>query len=477
MDCTFTKIIATLGPETSSKEKIKDLIYAGVSLFRLNYSHGTKKTHLQNMTFIRQIEKEIKRPIGVICDMQGPKLRIGQFKEGQITLKKGAHFKLDMESKLGSVNRVCLPHQEIFDVLKKGAILLLNDGNIILEVKKVGAHYADTIVVNGGPLSDHKGVNVPNVTLPLNALTSKDLSDLENALKIGADWIALSFVQRPEDILKAKEKIKDRAWIIAKIEKPAALNHLEEIIQSSDAIMVARGDLGVECPLENLPKLQKHIVSLCRKQGKPVVIATQMLESMIQNPTPTRAEVSDVATAVYDGADCVMLSGETAIGTYPINAATIMHKIIAKTEEDPFYKKQMEILTIPPDHLIASAITSSIPNVAHVLEKPACVVTYSVSGSTTLRVARERTNIPILNLTCSEQVMRRCTLVWGVTSALTKNVKKIDDIFPAAIHYSQKFGFAKAGEQLIITAGIPFATKGNTNLIHILTINKNKKKR
>ncbi len=470
MKRTFTKIIATLGPATSSKERILELAKAGTNVFRLNFSHGTLESHKKNYDAIRQIEKELDTPLGVIADMQGPKLRIGQFKDGSIELKEGQPFRLDMVDELGDETRVQLPHQEIFDAIEEGTYLLLNDGNIRLRVTDVGARYANTLVITGGILSDHKGVNIPGITLPISALTEKDLVNLEYALEMGVDWIALSFVQRPEDIIMAKEKINERAWIITKIEKPTALKNLEEIIKLSDAIMVARGDLGVESPLESLPSLQKDIVSSCRRQGKPVIIATQMLESMIHNPTPTRAEVSDVATAVYDGVDCVMLSGETAVGEYPVLTVSMMRKIIAQTEEDPLYKKQMEILTLPPDHLIASAITSSIPNMVRVLDKPACVVTYSISGSTTLRVARERTGIPILCLTTDEKVMHRCVLIWGVIPMITQTVDSILDISPIALEYGKAKEIIRSGDQVMITAGVPFARKGATNIIHILTV-------
>ena len=363
----FTKIIATLGPATSSKERIYELALAGANLFRLNFSHGDAKMHAQNVKNIRSVEKKIKQPLGIICDMQGPKLRVGQFKNGSVLLKTGQSFRLDMNKAQGDETRVCLPHKEIFAALEKGTYLLLNDGLIRLQVNEFGKDYANTTVICGGILSDHKGVNVPGVTLPISALTKKDLSDLKTALELGTDWIALSFVQRPEDLKEARKIIKEKAGIITKIEKPSALNNLEEIVDLSDAVMVARGDLGVECPLEDLPSLQKHIVQVCRAKGKPVIIATQMLESMIQNPTPTRAEVSDVATAVYDGVDCVMLSGETAVGEYPVIAVSMMKKIILHTEEDTFYKKSMDVISLPSDHLVASAITSSIPTVAKVL--------------------------------------------------------------------------------------------------------------
>ena len=463
----FTKIIATLGPASSSEDTVYELAQSGANLFRLNFSHGTKETHAKNVKYIRKTEKKLKQPIGIICDMQGPKLRIGQFKDGSVTLEKGQKFRLDMSKNSGDKTRVFMPHKEIFSALKKGTHLLLNDGLIRLRVDDFGKDFAITTVISGGILSDHKGVNVPGVTLPISALTKKDLEDLQTALDLGADWIALSFIQRPEDIKKAKKIIDGRAFIISKIEKPSALQNLEEIIDLSDAIMVARGDLGVECPLEELPALQKKIVQLCRSKGKPVIIATQMLESMIQNPTPTRAEVSDVATAVYDGVDCVMLSGETAVGKHPLEAVSTMKKIILQTEEDSFYKKSMDAISLPPDHMIATAITSTIPTISKVLDKLACVVSYSISGTTTLRVARERTGIPILNLTCDEKVMHRLTLVWGVYSHKTTILKELNDVIPIAKDIVLQMGLAKKGDEMIITAGMPLAERGNTNLVHI----------
>lgn len=466
----FTKIIATLGPATSSKDAIHTLVKSGANLFRLNFSHGSVEDHRQNMQAIREVEKELDTPIGVICDMQGPKLRIGTFKTDSVFLKNGASFRLDLDTTPGDETRVNLPHKEIYEAVDKGAFLLLNDGNIRLRVLEKGNDFLNTEVVVGGPLSAHKGVNVPNVSLPISALTEKDLENLEAALDMGADWIALSFVQRVDDILMAREKIKNRAWIITKIEKPAALKNLKGIVEASDAVMVARGDLGVEAPLETLPSLQKNIVAECRLQGKPVIIATQMLESMIKNPTPTRAEVSDIATAVYDGADCVMLSGETAVGDNPVLAVSIMRKIILNTEQDTFYKQLMEVIPLPNDHELATAITSAIDPMIKVLNKPACVATYSMSGATTLRVARERPPIPILNMTVSEKVIRRMTLVWGVYSVQTEQMKLLTEVSPIAEREAKKMGFAEPGDEIILTAGIPFAEQGNTNIIHVFKV-------
>lgn len=463
----LTKIVATLGPSTTGKEKIRALADAGVNVFRLNFSHGTHETHQENFQFIREIAHETHRHFSILADMQGPKLRVGNFKDDKITLRNGQHFRLDMNTTPGDETRVSLMHPEIFAVLQKDMILLLNDGQIQLRVDQFGKDYMDTTVLVGGPLSNHKGVNVPDVVLPISALTEKDLSDLDFALKMGADWICLSFVQKPEDVRMARKIIGNQASVIVKIEKPAALNHLDEIIEISDGIMVARGDLGVECPIESVPGVQRCIIKKCRATGKPVIVATQMLESMISAPVPTRAEVSDVATAVFEGADAVMLSAETAAGQYPVQAVAMMHRIIMTIQEDTSYIKEMNLISMPPDKTIASAITSAMQQLVNVLENPACIVTYSISGSTTMRAARERIMIPILNLTTDEKVANKMALVWGVNSVITEPLKDMSEVTPVAIKNARDLGYAQPGDELIITAGIPFAEKGNTNVLHV----------
>lgn len=470
MDKPLTKIVATLGPSSSGKENIKALAAAGVNVFRLNFSHGTHATHQENFTFIRQIAKENQTHYSILADMQGPKLRVGQFKEGKITLKNGQSFRMDMDAALGDETRVSLMHPEIYTVLKEGMILLLNDGQIQLYVNDFGTDFVNTTVLVGGMLSDHKGVNIPDVVLPINALTEKDIIDLKFALEMGADWICLSFVQQPDDVRQARKIIGENACIIVKIEKPAALKHLDEIIALSDGIMVARGDLGVECPIESVPGLQRQIVEKCRMQGKPVIVATQMLESMIQSPVPTRAEVSDVATAVLEGADAVMLSAETAAGRYPIQAVQMMRRIIMNTQKDDAYKHAMESFSMPPDKTIASAITSAMKQMVKVLEKPACIVTYSVSGKTTIRAARERILVPILSLTTQEKVANKLALIWGVHSVITNSLQDISEVTPIALKQAVHFGYAKQEDELIITAGIPFAQQGNTNILHIAKV-------
>lgn len=466
----FTKIVSTLGPASNTPETIKALAVAGVNVFRLNFSHGSHDDHRKNVEYIRAAEKEIGRPLAILCDMQGPKLRIGTFKEGAVELHIGDRFRLDMSAKPGDENRVCLPHPEIFQAMTKGMDLLLNDGLVRLRVDDFGKDFADTTVVIGGRLSNKKGVNVPGVPLPIDALTEKDKVDLQAALDMGADMIGLSFVQRPEDLLLARSLINDRAWIVSKIEKPAALERLDEIIRLSDGIMVARGDLGVEVPPEKVPVLQKKIIRACRKGGKPVIVATQMLESMVSNPTPTRAEASDVATAVFDAADAVMLSAETAAGSYPVEAVTLMNKIIMETESHDMYRKYLDAVRLPPEQTPESAITVSARVTAETLTDATAIVSYTISGATAGRVSRERPYIPIMCMTPSISVARKMSLFWGIESVVCEQQTLLTDVARQASVFCQELFDAKIGEKIIMTAGLPFNVTGNTNLLHIFPV-------
>ena len=471
MSVQMTKIVATLGPSTSSLDKIRALAGAGVNAFRFNFSHGDHKTHEDNFKYVRKVARENKTHYSILADLQGPKLRVGDFENGKVLLEEGQSFRLDMSPTLGNEKRVSLMHEEVYAVLKKNMILLLNDGQIKLQVKKFGSNYVETTVVIGGELSNHKGLNVPDVVLPISALTKKDKKDLDFALKLGVDWICLSFVQKPDDVKLAKKIIQDKAGIIVKIEKPTALEHLDEIVTLTDAIMVARGDLGVECPLEDVPTLQRQIISKCRERAKPVIVATQMLESMIKSPVPTRAEVSDVATAVYEGADGIMLSAETAVGDYPVEAVNMMHRIIKATQTDEAYASYLAASSTPPDNkAISTAITSSMRQMVNVLEHPDCIITFSVSGKTALRASRERLLIPILNLTSSEHIANKMALVWGVTSVVTGSLKELMRAPSFALKLAKQEGFARTGDEVIISAGIPFGTEGSTNIIHIAKV-------
>ena len=471
MNIQMTKIIATLGPTTSSLDTIRNLANAGVNAFRLNFSHGDYQTHKNNFTAIRKVARENKTHYSILADLQGPKLRIGDFKDGSIHLKEGNAFRLDMKNKLGDIKRVSLMHPEIYQVLTPGMVLLLNDGQIKLQVTEYGSDFVDTIVLVGGELSNHKGVNVPDVALPISALTEKDKKDLDFALKMGVDWVCLSFVQQPEDVKLAQQIISNQAGVIVKIEKPTALNHLDEIIDLTDAVMVARGDLGVECPLETVPTLQRNIILKCRQKGKPVIVATQMLESMIKAPVPTRAEVSDVATAVYEGADCIMLSAETAIGSYPIEAVSMMKRIIMSTQKDESYSTHLESSALPTDDkAISTAITSSMRQMVKALEHPDCIITFSASGKTAQRASKERLLIPILNLTASEKVANKMALVWGVNSIVTGSLKELMRVPDYALKIAKKEGYTNTGDEVIISAGIPFGTEGSTNIIHIAKV-------
>ncbi len=465
----MAKIVATLGPASSTPAKIRALFLAGADVFRLNFSHGEQAEQKERIEIIRKLEEEVERPIGVLADLQGPKLRLGRFAEGKVELKTGQDFRLDMSDQPGDASRVPLPHPEIFAALDEGQILLLDDGKVSLKVLKHGPDFADCKVLVGSALSDRKGVNVPGAILPISPLTEKDRSDLTYALDIGVDWIALSFVQRPEDVAEARRLIQGRAALLSKIEKPAALEHLDELIELSDAIMVARGDLGVEMPLQVVPRWQKEIVRKCRQMGKPVIVATQMLESMVTSPTPTRAEVSDVATAVYDGADAVMLSAESAAGKYPVEAVTMMAKTIRATERDQFFKSIVHALRIEPEATGPDAISHAAAQVAETIGAGA-IVCYTTSGSTAKRAARERPNVPLLVLTENQATARSLALLWGAHCVLTGDVHSFQEMVNKAGQIALEFDFAKPGVKLVVTAGVPFGTPGATNVLRIARV-------
>jgi pyruvate kinase len=464
------KIVATLGPASTSRKQIEALFKAGADIFRLNLSHGTHEDHKARYDIIRQIEDDLDRPIGVLVDLQGPKLRVGTFKDGGVDLKAGQSFRLDLDAKRpGDQTRAPLPHPEILEAVKPGSNLLLDDGKLRLVVLKEGKDCIDCEVLTGGRLTDRKGVNIPDAVLKVSPLTKKDRLDLTFGLDLGADWIALSFVQRPEDIAEARRLVAGRARILAKLEKPAAIEHLEEIIELSDAVMVARGDLGVELPPEDVPGLQKRIVVASRKAGKPVVVATQMLESMVSSPTPTRAEASDVATAIYDGADCVMLSAESASGQYPLEAVTMMNRIIEQTERDPSYRRIINAQHSDPEATGNDAISAAAAQVARTLTASA-IVTYTTSGSTALRVARERPDAPILCLTQDLATARRLALLWGAHCVHTADIRTFGEMVEKATRVAVKQEFAKKGERLVITAGVPFGRPGSTNTLRVAWI-------
>lgn len=464
------KIVATLGPASTSAETIDALFEAGADVFRLNFSHGTHDDHKQRLATIREVEQRRRRPVGVLLDLQGPKLRIGTFAEGPIQLSAQAKFRLDLDQNVpGTSERVSLPHPEIFAALQEGTELLLDDGKLRLRVDRCGSDFAETTVINGGTLSDRKGVNVPGVVLPLSAMTEKDRRDLDFGLTLGVDWIALSFVQRPEDIQEIKDIVQNRAGIVAKLEKPAAIHSLEAIAAESDAVMVARGDLGVEMPAEQVPSLQKKIVRACRKAGKPVIVATQMLESMISSPVPTRAEASDVATAIYDGADAVMLSAESASGRFPVEAVRMMDSIITRTESDPLYHDAIQASHTPPRAESADAIGYAVRHIAGLLKVPATVA-YTSSGYSALRMARERPEVPILGMTPRMATARRLALAWGVHAVLCHEVVDVLEMTDLASRTVRNEGFGESGQSIVISAGLPFTVAGTTNLLRIAQV-------
>ena len=463
------KIVATLGPSSGSQAAVRGLFEAGVDVFRLNLSHGRHAEHARRHALVRRAERHFGRPIGVILDLQGPKLRIGAMAGEGAVLKARARYRLDLDPAPGDGRRAPLPHAEVFAALAPGTDILLDDGRLRLRAKEVGRDYAECRVIAGGALSAGKGVNVPGALLPLNAITAKDRADLRFGLPLGVEWVALSFVQRGEDIAAARKLVRGRAAIMVKIERPAAVEHLDRIIELADAIMVARGDLGVEMPIEEVPGLQKRIVRAARDAGKPVIVATQMLESMVRAPVPTRAEVSDVATAVYDGADAVMLSAESAVGAYVVESAAMMDRIVRQAEHDPLYASVTAAQHQTPEATAADAITRAARQVAETIGAR-CVATYTTSGSTTLRAARERPRVPILGLTPVAETARRLGLAWGVHSVMTEDAKDFGDMVGRACEIALGEDMARRGERIVITAGVPFGTPGATNVLRIATL-------
>jgi pyruvate kinase len=463
------KILATLGPASSDAKTIRRLYLAGADAFRINMSHGDQKAKTKLVEHIRALEKEFRRPSTILFDLQGPKLRVGQFEGGRAVLEKGSRFIFDQDDRPGDNGRVLLPHPELFAAVKPGTNILIDDGKIRLNVVKVGDGQIVCEVKVGGAVSDNKGVNVPDVLVPIPALTDKDRDDLQFALDQRADWIALSFVQRPEDVAEARSLIGDRAALLAKIEKPAAIDRLNDIVALADAVMVARGDLGVELPPEAVPPLQNRIVACARQFGKPVVVATQMLESMITSPTPTRAEVSDVATAIYDGADAVMLSAESAAGQYPCEAVQMMDRIANTVERDPSYQARVHFTQTRLEPTTADALAGSARQIAGTIEATA-MVCYTSSGSTARRIARERPPVPLLAMSASLHTSRRLGLLWGVHAVHTRDVSSFEEMVEKAKRMALRHQIAKGGERVIVMAGIPFQKAGSTNVLHVVRL-------
>jgi len=463
------KILATLGPASSDPAMIRRLMIAGADAFRINMSHGDQADKAALVDAIRALEKELKRPSTILFDLQGPKLRVGRFKGGSATLATGDRFTLDAKHTAGNAERVELPHPELFAVIRPGDRILIDDGKVRLKAVEVDDRAILTQVEVGGKVSDNKGVNVPDVVVPIPALTEKDRSDLVFALEQKTDWIALSFVQRPEDVAEARELIGERAALLAKIEKPAAIEHLDDIVALSDAVMVARGDLGVELPPEQVPPLQNRIIACARQYGKPVVVATQMLESMITSPSPTRAEVSDVATAIYDGADAVMLSAESAAGMYPCEAVAMMDRIASSAERDPIYPARIHFTQTRLEPTTADALAGSARHIASTVSATA-MVCYTSSGSTARRIARERPAVPLLAMSASLTTARRLGLLWGVHAVHTRDVSSFEEMVAKGKRMALRHRIAEGGDRVVLMAGVPFGTAGSTNVIHVVRL-------
>ncbi|MEO0937715.1 MAG: pyruvate kinase [Pseudomonadota bacterium] len=460
------KVVATLGPASDSYEMIRALHAAGADVFRLNMSHGSHDEIAAKHSIIRQVEEDLGSTIGILADLQGPKLRVGVFAGDSEVLDEGAAFRLDLDPAEGDAQRVCLPHPEIFAALTPGATLLVNDGKIRLRVTACGADFAECEVIAGGVISNRKGVNVPDVELPLAALSEKDRADLEFVCALGVDWLALSFVQRASDVEEARALAQGRAAILSKIEKPGAVDRFDEILAVSDGIMVARGDLGVELPVQAVPPIQKRLVRKCRVAAKPVIVATQMLESMIESPMPTRAEVSDVATAIYEGTDAVMLSAESAAGSYPVEAVQTMDKVAAEVELDPTYTQIIEASRSAQRASVADGIVAAAREIAETTDVVA-IACYTHSGTTALLTARERPRVPIIALTPMLDTARRLALSWGCNCVITGDMDRFKSAVVGAARAARAEGFAGPEDQIVVTAGVPFNTPGTTNILRV----------
>jgi pyruvate kinase len=463
------KIVATVGPASRSPEMLEALVRAGVDTFRLNFSHGTQDDHAEVHATIRSLELKAGHPIGILQDLQGPKIRVGTIKDGKIVVAAGEHVRFVMSGSDGDRMSIPLPHPEIFDAVSPGDDLLIDDGRVRVRVMGLDADSIDAKVVTGGVVSNRKGVNVPSAVLNLSPLTAKDRADLEFGLRLGVDWVALSFVQKPEDIIEARGLIGDRAGVMAKIEKPAALEHIDDIVRLSDAIMVARGDLGVEIPHEEVPGRQKELVRSCRLIGKPVIVATQMLDSMVAAPTPTRAEASDVATAIYDGADAVMLSAESASGQYPCEAVVMMSRIIESTERHRLYHSIINASQPGEEETAPHAVAAAAADLAAVIGASA-IVAFTSSGTTAARIARRRPKVPILAITPDQSVSRQLCLLWGAHSVRSKDINSYEEMVDRATQTAISEGFARRADYIVVVAGVPFGEAGTTNILRVVQI-------
>jgi pyruvate kinase len=465
------KIVATVGPASSSPEKLRELFFAGVDTFRLNFSHGTQADHAAVHAAIRALEREVGRPIGILQDLQGPKIRIGTVAGGALALEAGETIRFVLRGQDGDKSAIPLPHPEIFDSILPKQQLLIDDGRVRVEVTSVADEMLEARVVVGGTISNRKGVNLPGTVLKLSPLTAKDREDLAFGLELGVDWVALSFVQTASDVIEARGLIGDRAGVMSKIEKPSALDAIDDIVRLSDAIMVARGDMGVELPHEDVPGRQKELIRICRHTAKPVIVATQMLESMVSTPTPTRAEASDVATAIYDGADAVMLSAESAAGKYPVEAVSMMDRIICRTERHKLYRSILRAIEPQVDPTPSHAVAGAAAELAETLGA-AAVVAFTATGTTAMRVARQRPEVPILALTPNDTVSRQLCLSWGVHSLRSEDVKNVTGMVEQAKRKARQEGFASDSDTLVVVAGMPFGSSGHTNNIRVVRMNE-----
>lgn len=467
-----TKIVCTIGPASRVYDVIEKLIRMGMNVARLNFSHGSYKEHLQVIENIRQASLKIGQPIAILQDLGGPKIRVGKIIKEPIFLKEGSSFILTNRKVAGDEQEVSLTFPSLPQKVKKGDCIFLADGTLELKVKEFTSTDIICRVVRGGKLTSHQGVNIPNISMDIPSLTEKDYQDILFGIKNKVDFIGLSFIRRAEDVLKVRKILKENKAeeisLIAKIEKKEAVDNLKEIIEASDGIMVARGDLGVEIPLENVPLVQKNIIKKCNFVGKPVITATQMLVSMMSNPRPSRAEVTDVANAILDGTDAIMLSEETAIGNFPLEAVETMNRIAISAEGAIDYEKILSERSISVKPTNADAISHATCQVALDLKVKA-IVTFTFSGSTARMVSRYRPPVPIIAASTQDSTVKKLTLSWGVYPFKTEELADTDDMITRSRKVALETGLVRPGEKIVVTAGIPFRVPGSTNLLKVET--------
>ncbi len=467
-----TKIICTIGPACEAEEKLRELMLAGMNVARFNFSHGTHEEHKIKFERVNKISSELGLQVATLLDTKGPEIRLGDIEGGKTELVSGQKFTLTTEEIIGNSEKASITYANLKDDISVGTTILIDDGLIEMTVDAIEENDIICTVVNGGPISNHKGVNVPEAVLSMPYISDVDRSDIMFGCDMGFDFLAASFVRCREDILEVRKILDEQQStmkIIAKIENMQGIRNLEEILTVSDGIMVARGDMGVEIPMEEVPVIQKRMIKMAERMGKHVITATQMLESMIKNPRPTRAEATDIANAIYDGTTAIMLSGESAAGRYPTEAVKTMAKIAERTEQDIDYEGRMRNRAFSGNPDVTTAISHATCMTAMDL-KAAAIITVTISGFTAGMIARYKPGCPVIACSVSPRVCRQLSLLWGVTPLWIARESSTDDLFEVAVAAAEKAGYIKKGDVVVLTAGVPLGVSGNTNMIRVVEV-------